>query len=135
MKKLLVVLCLSVVWAAKAEASGSNRGAKGMTAVNYTTTVTSVTIGPGVVYEVIVSTQNGAGDFFVFWDSATSVGLTSAVTTNMRGRIILSSTTATFPIYQFDPPLQFNNGIMVGNSSAANTATVVWEKGRVTQGY
>lgn len=134
MKKLLFVLLLGAVWAGTSEAAGPTRGGKGSVALNYSTTVTTVTVGAGVVYSVIIA-SGAASEYVVLFDSATTVGL--AATTNnstLKTRCLASSTTGTTQC-NYDPPLQFNNGIIAAGSAITAQSLIVYERGRVTQGY
>lgn len=143
MKKLLfsLVVLLGVGMAARVEAAGSNRGAKGMTPLMNTTTVTAISTGPAVLYEVILGTPTAYMDFVTVFDSGSVIGLSAtSLSSTLRARLFLSSGSVTVPwptpvVVQFDPPLQFNAGIMAAHSAGTNQATFVYEKGRVSQGY
>lgn len=132
MKVLLAAVVLALGMSVKSEAAGSNRGAKGYAANNYTTTISTLSYGPSVVYGVIMSSVTTAGDYTVLWDSGSATGYTIGVATGLIARLI-GSTSSQYIV--FDPPLQLKNGIAIGNSAATNAAVVIYEKGRVTQGY
>lgn len=137
MKKLLFVLLLGVVWAGTSEAAGPTRGAKGSYMLSYATTVSSptATAGPFVVYGVVVST-GASGDYVALFDSSTVTGLTFNSTTAgvFKGRCYASTTTAA-TFCNYDPPLQFNLGLQAALSTANDHALIIFERGRVTQGY
>lgn len=137
MKKLMAVLLLGVACMAvssKAQAvSAAARGAKYMANVSYTTTVSSVSVsGPAAVYGVILGTGVAGTDYMAIFDRA-SIGNATVQGNTMIARIYASSTTQNTYV-QFDPPLQFNSGIVAGNSTNAIWGTIIYEKGRVTNG-
>lgn len=135
LKVLLAAVVLGIGTAMTSQAAGSNRGAKQASALNYTTTVSTIAAGPAVLYAVIMSTVTTTGDFLVIWDSGSATGLAvGGPYTLMKAKITGSTTAqATSPSgnpITFDPPLQFNNGIAAVLSAVTNTATFVFEKGR-----
>lgn len=134
MKKLLVVLALALLWSGKANA---DRGAKAMSAINYTTNLSTVTVKAAVLYGIVISSSPST-DWLTIYDSNTAVGYTAggvaAGTTGQRVRILLSTGSVNAP-YTFDPPLQFEKGIIAGVSNAADAVTLIWEPGRIIQGY
>lgn len=135
MKKIIFGLfALLAISAVNAEAASGVRGAKGSFALNYTTTVSTVIArSPAAVYAVVLST-GAAGEFVALWDAATVTGGQNAQTlTNLKTRCQFSASSNTFCNY--DPPLQFINGVIVAESAAAGQALVIYEPGRVTQGY
>lgn len=140
LKVLLAAVVLGIGMSVRSEATGSNRGAKGMVANNYNTAVVIISTGPSVLYGVLMTTVTTAGDYTVVWDSASVTGLAVGGPFTLLKAKLTGSTTAqtTIPGSQFatfDPPLQFNSGIATLNSAATNGATFVFEKGRVVQGY
>jgi hypothetical protein len=82
------------------------------------------------VYQVVLTT-GAAGDFVALFDVAAVSGQVAQTTTGLKTRCIYGSTsTNTFCTY--DPPLQFNNGVIVAGSAAGNNALIVYERGRIT---
>ena len=136
MRKLLVVLLLGVIWAGKSEAAGPTRGAKGSISMVYALSGSSVAIvsGSAVVYSIIMST-GATGDFVVLFDSASLNGLASTTSTSVMKTRCMAGSTITTTMCNYDPPLQFNLGLAAVNSTVNNSALIVYEKGRVTQGY
>lgn len=135
MRKLLVVLSFGFLMAGVSEAANPTRGAKGVSAQNYTVQGTTVSTTAGVLYSIVLSSGAPGTDFAVVFDSASAVGLTASNTgSTMRTRCMASSATAN-TFCQYDPPLQFNNGIVVYNSGSGIQSLVTYERGRVTQGY
>lgn len=142
MKKLLVGISFAAMCflgVSRAEAAGAARGGKPSVAVNYTTTVTTISLqSPAVLYSVIMTT-GVAGDFIAIFDTGAAViplinsGQISAAS-NLKTRIF-GVGVASQTVVNFDPPLQFNNGIVAAASSANSAYLFVFEKGRVTQGY
>jgi hypothetical protein len=133
MRKILVVLFLGAACVGTANAASSVRGGKANTTINYSTTVTLISKIPSTVYGVVLSSATTAGDYVVLWDSASATGLTTPVTTGLKAKVILS--TGTSQVVSFDPPLIFNNGIVAANSAATTLLDVVFEGGKVIQGY
>jgi hypothetical protein len=116
-------------------AAAPARGAKNIASVNYTTTASTVAAnGAAVVYGLILSTGTAGTDFTALFDAATAASIAAGNNTNMKARVNVSSATQN-TIVVFDPPLQFNTGVIVANSSAANWALVIYEKGRIPNGY
>ena len=138
MKKLLLSLGLFGMFllaSGSVEAAGATRGAKQTVALNYTTTASSVSVsGASVVYAVIMST-GASGDFMALFDSA-SIGALSAtsITSALKTRVYMSSATQN-TVINFDPPLQFANGIIAANSTATAQGIIVYERGRLVNGY
>jgi len=135
MKKLLFVLALGIVCVGSSQAAGAARGAKGMTAVNYTTTASSVSVaGPVALYSVILS-SGAASEYVALFDASATGALTSASTgSSFRTRVFYNSASSN-TIVNFDPPLQFNNGLVTAGSAATGAVLFVYEKGRIVQGY
>lgn len=136
MKKLLFVLLMGLLCVGRSEAANPTRGAKGVGAINYTTTASSMSIvGPVVVYSVYMST-GATGDFVALYDTNTLTGITAGGTTGAgyKTRCMAGSTIATTSC-NYDPPLQFNAGFGGVLSTANDAAIVIYEKGRITQGY
>lgn len=140
MKKLIgfsLLLAVGVLCVRDAEAVGV-RGPKGMAIATQTTNVVAVsTAGPAAVYSLVIGT-GAVTDFVVLFDSNAATGLTSLLQTSAsgyRGRFYASSTTQNTQM-SFDPPLQFNNGVMAINATALMTTVITFEKGRPAgQGY
>lgn len=141
MKKLIsfgMVVLGFLLLSSKAEAGSPSRGAKASFSLNYTTTISSVVLnGPAVVYAVYQAT-GAASEFVALFDSATVAGInvTTTQTANvLKSRCFFGSTTANSVGCVFDPPLQFNNGIIAADSAATGQSLIVYEKGRLNQGY
>lgn len=136
MNKLIAVLSFGlfvVAMSGNAEAASARGGAKTVGAVTYTTTVSSVAVrGPAAVYQVVLSTGTAGTDHVALFDAATTVGITVGVTTGLRAKINVSSSTQN-TVVTFDPPLQFNNGIVAANSAATMWSLITYERGRITQ--
>jgi hypothetical protein len=141
MKKLMGLSFLALgllVMANRADAASPARGAKGSTSILYTTTVSTISLNPAVLYSVICSSPTTAGDYVVLFDSSTSIGISSGMATSpLKTKIILSSSTSASNAgkIDYDPPLQFSKGIIAVLSAATNSCMFVWESGHVTQGY
>lgn len=142
MRKLIIgvsfaVGCFLAMGSTHLEAAGAARGAKTTVNVSYTTTVSTVAAGTAVaVYSVVMST-GAAGEFIALFDTSAVGGITSGNTSVVGGfktRLYYSSTTANTTI-NFDPPLQFNSGLIVAPSAVTGQSLFTYEKGRVTQGY
>lgn len=139
MKKLIsfaVVVLGILLLSGKSEAASAARGAKGSVTVNYTTAVSTVSLAqPAVVYSVYMST-GATGDFIALFDTSSAAGITSSVqTTGVFKTRCYAGSTITATRCDYDPPLQFNLGVMAVLSTASDQALIVTEKGRVTQGY
>jgi hypothetical protein len=138
MKKLLfslvVLLGIGMV-ATRADAANPTRGAKTSTAITYSTTISSVSVpGPAVVYSVILS-SGASGEYLALFDTASTGVITAPVSSSaLKTRVLYSSTSAN-TVVNFDPPLQFNLGLAAAGSALTGQALIVWEKGRVTNGY
>lgn len=116
------------------EAVQAARGAKMSTSILFTVTPASVSVsGPAVVYGVILSSGTAGTDYVVLFDSGAIAG-NLPTTMTFKTKIIASSATQN-TVVSFDPPLQFNSGIIAANNAATLWSTIIWEKGRVTQGY
>lgn len=137
MKKLmgLSLLALGLLMASHSEAS-SVRGAKQVSNVAYTTTVSTISLTPAVLYSVIMST-GAASEYFGVFDSSQAVNVAAACVTSTCGfkARVFYAATSTNTVIQFDPPLQMNTGLMIAPSAATGLVSVVYEKGRITQGY
>lgn len=138
MKKFLALSFLALgllIGAGRSEAASPSRGAKQLFPINYTVTASSPTAraGPITVYSVIMSTGAG-GDYVALFDTNTVTGVTATLLTTMTTRCMAASTIAT-TMCNYDPPLQFRLGLGAILSSALNQALIVYEPGRVTQGY
>lgn len=135
LKVLLAAVALGFGMTSLSHAAGATRGAKTYTSINYSTTVTTVTAsGAGVVYGVILGTGSAGTDHTVLWDKAATGATVISTTSGLVAKLIVSSATQNTTIY-FDPPLQFNNGIVMANSAATTVSTVIWERGRLPTGY
>lgn len=125
------VLCLM----GRPSEASNIRGAKGYNAINYSTTGSSVAVsGPAVVYSVLVSTGTAGTDYVALFDQASLGGTVATTMTNLKTRIYVSSTTQNTYIV-FDPPIQFNLGIIAANSAVGLQTLITYERGRVNQGY
>jgi hypothetical protein len=135
MKKLLVLLLLGVVWAGKAEAANPTRGAKGVINTGYSVQMATVSTTAAVVYGVIITSGQPNVEYVVLFDTGTSVGQ-SATTRGTAFRTSCGATsTSTVTQCNYDPPLQFNTGIVAAQATALSNSLIIYEKGRVTQGY
>ena len=129
---LLGALCFGLTQSV--EAAGATRGAKASTNVYGTQGIIGVSSGTAVLYSVVLGT-GAAGDYAVLFDSASATGITAtSFSSPFKMRIYFGSTTAN-TIVNFDPPLQFTNGIIVSLSTTTAPAAFVWERGRVVTGY
>lgn len=135
MKKLIMAaLLLGVVCVAKSEAAD----AKSYFTHRYTTTASTVAFKDAALYSVIMTTAATSGDYINIYDSSTVTGLATTYVTSAPFvmRLYYSTATATgssIPgntIYTFNPPIQFNDGIVVVPNSAAEAATLIYEGGR-----
>lgn len=124
-----------LVGASRSEAASPTRGPKTFFTLNYTTTASSPTAKPGpvAVYSVIISSGAG-GDYVALFDTNTVTGVTATLLTTLTTRCLASSTIA-MTTCNYDPPLQFKLGLGAVLSTALNQALIVYESGRVTQGY
>jgi hypothetical protein len=138
MKKLIGISFLAVgllFLSGRSEAVQPARGAKQTTTIIGSTIVIGVSSGTAVVYAVTLGTGTAGTDFVTLFDSATVSGLAAgSQSTSYKMRLNVSSATQN-TFYVFDPPLQFNNGIMAVNSAGTLTSMITYERGRVTQGY
>jgi len=113
----------------KSEATTASISPKPGYALNYTTTVSTVAVGPCSVYRVMLAT-GAAGEYVAFFDSATVQGLNSTtINSTLKTRLFFGSTTATTSIV-FDPPLEFYNGLMVGDSASTGQSVIQYDLGR-----
>jgi len=135
MKKLIMAaLLLGVFCVVKSEAGAG----KTMYANKYSTTISTVAIGDAVLYSVLLSTPAAVGDYINFFDSANVIGLATGYISSAPFvfRLLYSTATAIggtaggSVLYTFNPPLQFDKGIMITPSSAADSALIVYEGGR-----
>lgn len=144
MKKLIVGVSLLMgmcfLSSSRAQAASGVRGAKTSLAVNYTTTISTVALQtPAVLYSVILGTGIAGTDYVALFDTGavaipTIAANTTATAANLKMRLYFVGL-ASQTVVNFDPPIQFNNGIVAGLLSSGNAALFVFEKGRVTQGY
>jgi hypothetical protein len=133
MKKLLMAaLLLGVVCVAKSEAGV----AKNYYSEKYATTISTVVIGDAALYSVMLGT-GAAGEFINFFDTANVTGLATTYITSspfvfrlLYSTVTPSGATVGNTLYKFDPPIQFNNGIMIAPSAATGTALITYEVGR-----
>lgn len=136
MKKLigsLLLLGAMVISGNPAEAASGRSGAKTAASIVYSTTISSVAVsGPAALYQVILSSGAAGTDYTALWDKA-SVGATVISTTSgLVNKLVVSSATQN-TVFTFDPPIQFSNGIVAGNSTALNVTTFVYQRGRVSE--
>lgn len=124
------------------QAAPGVRGAKGSVSIFGSASPVGVSTGtyaslknPGVLYSVVIGT-GAVTDFVVLFDTNSAVGLTSALqgTNGYVMRLYASSATQNTQ-YTFDPPIQFNNGIIAGNSTVLMSSVITYEKGRQPNGY
>jgi hypothetical protein len=105
--------------------------------LNFTATASTITVSPGAIYEVTMTT-GASGEFIAFYDTVTTSGGT-AITTgqdnghNLKIKLFYGSTTANTQ-WRFDPPLLFTNGMQLIDSTGAGAATVSYEEGRGLSG-
>lgn len=133
-KVLLGALVLGLGMAGRSEAAGATRGAKAVATLTYTTTVSTVSLGASVLYAVTLST-GASGEYVAFFDTSTATGITSTLSTApLKTRVFFGSTTAN-TVVNFDPPLQFNNGIVAVDSAITGQSAITYERGRVVSGY
>lgn len=125
--RFLLATFVGLAMAGSAYAANGVRGAKAKRTINFSATAVLPCSGPGAVYSVIVST-GAATDYAVLRDSNTA-NTTSAIALSLA-----ANTTNTAQL-TLDPPLQFTNGISFNVPATMNAASVVYECGRVTQGY
>jgi hypothetical protein len=134
MKKLMAVLLLGF-----AVVSTSYAGvAKSYYTHRYATTISTVAVGDAALYGVIMSTAASSGDYINFFDSSNVNGLATTYITSAPFvmRLMYSTSTlngTTIPqntVYKFDPPIQFDKGIMITPSAAAESITIIYESGR-----
>lgn len=131
---ILSVLGLGLFITGSAYAASGVRGAKAIKMAQNSTTAVPVSKGATAVYAVILGT-GAVTDFVVLFDSANytaAAGQTQGA--SFRGRFGPTSTTGS-TIVTFDPPLQFDSGLTIVNATALTANGVVYEPGRVTQGY
>lgn len=137
MKKLLLGISFAAVMClmgTNSEAAGAARGAKTTTTTAYSTTASSVAVNtPAAVYSVTLGTGTAGTDNVTLFDAA-SIGSLGINTQTFKVRVNVSSSTQN-TVVSFDPPLQFNNGIIAINSAGTIWSMITYEKGRVTQGY
>lgn len=134
---VLSSLALMVCLASAVYAASGVRGAKPAKTIAQTTNVIGISSGPAVLYSVIMST-GGTYDFIALFDSNSAVGLSSVLETSgsgFRTRLYSTNFSSAGVMYNFDPPIQFVNGIMAVQSAAGLTSMITYEAGRVTQGY
>lgn len=130
---LSVILGSLLLFAGKSEAASMAQGAKPSFLLSYTTTVSTVTFGPAILYSVKLST-GASGEFVAIFDSATAVGLTSATATSvLKARCFFGSTTANTDC-KFEPPLQLFNGVQAVDSAVTGQSEITFERGRSSQG-
>lgn len=148
---LALAFGLLVVASCNSDASVVARGPKKSSSVNYTTAISSVTPftvleatstlmqKPGAVYQIILAT-GAASDFLVLYDTIpfSTTNLTASAANGAAAgvgipyqlgvRYFYSSTTAN-TVITFDPPMRFFFGLMAVNSSALDSAQIIWEPG------
>lgn len=132
---VLFVLGMLGFLAVASNAAPGVRGSKGMTLMTGAVTTVGISTGPAVLYSVVLGT-GAVTDFVAIFDSATPTGLSAILQTQAsgyKGRIYPSSATQNTNVV-FDPPLQFNKGIVAIQSTALVPALFVWESGRSPNG-
>lgn len=147
---LLFGLFLGVVLARSSHAAAYAVSPKDTFVTPYSTTISTWIAGPGAVYEVTLAT-GASGEYIVLYDTSSTSGITIGTasgggSTNvvglagfippgpaLSGRIYFSSTTQNTQI-KYDPPLQFFNGLAVGDSANTGSATITYEVGRGLSG-
>lgn len=135
MKKLLVVLAFGLLAAGVSEAANPTRGAKTVGTISYTASASSMSIvGPVVIYSVVMST-GATGDYVALFDTSTLTGMTAGNVGGGYKTRCMAGSTITTTMCNYDPPLQFNLGFGGILSTLSASAMVIYEKGRVTQGY
>lgn len=139
MKNKFIVLSLALVgfalMAGNSEAAAGVRGGKQVAAQLQSTSPNTVTKVPTTVYSVLLGT-GAVTDFVVLYDSANATAATSvpqSAASGYRGRYY--STATANGNFVFDPPLIFNNGLTVVNSTSVMSSFVTYEVGRTVQGY
>jgi hypothetical protein len=127
MKKLLfsLVVAFGLGLVNRAEAASARGEARTGTAVNYTTTVSSISTTAAMVYQVVLST-GASTEYVALHDAASSAALSN---TTLKTRVVYSSTTQN-TVVTFDPPLQFNRGVYAVPSAATGQALIIFGKGR-----
>lgn len=136
LKVLLAAVVLGLGLSMRSEAALA-RGAKQVQSMQNSTTGIAVSSTSAVVYSVTLSTGTGGTDYVVLFDSNAITGLnaiTQSTAVGYKLRINVSSTTQNTVVI-FDPPLQFNNGLVAFNSTGVITSMITWEKGRIVTGY
>jgi hypothetical protein len=134
MKNKLVV-CFALVGlmlflTRNASAASDRGGAVVGTALNYTTNVVAVSTGSAALYQVVLG-SGAASEFVVLFDSGAATGLSSGLTNSTFKARLFFATTSSNTVVTFDPPLQFNNGIMAIDSANTGQALFLYQKGRV----
>lgn len=125
---LVLGVCL-LGMGSESEATTASISPKPGFALNYTTTVSTVAVGPCSVYRVVLS-SGAASEYVALFDSATASGLTAAtINSTLKTRLLFNSTTANTTI-QFDPPLEFYNGLMVGDLAVTGQSLIEYDLGR-----
>lgn len=136
MKKLigLFLLVASVgLLSGKADAASVGRSARGSIAVNYTTTVSTISTSGCSLYQVVLATGASAEYVALFDASAAGTKVFGTADSSLKTRLYFGSTTANTTV-TFDPPLYFKNGLMVGDSAATGASLYIFEPGKAT-GY
>jgi len=149
MKKLFLavgLLCLSHA----AFAGALPRSPKQTFVTSYVTTGSSVAISslagssstvliPGAIYQVNL-TSGAASEYIVMYDTNTCTGLSATFSgqptlpaKQLGARLFYGSTTANTN-FAFDPPMLFENGVCVFDSSGAGQAAITYEIGRGING-
>ena len=124
----IVLGVISVAFlAVSVNAAIAARGAKAYKTINFSATAQELCSGPGAVYAVWASSA-AVTDYVVLRDSATAnTSSTAAIQVSPSATLNTQNT--------FDPPVQFNNGISVNAPATNRWTTVIYECGRVVQGY
>lgn len=117
--------------------------------LSYTTTVSTVTpvistnasaspYAPGAVYQVILGT-GAQVEFFEMYDATGTAGQTCGGNlvngvTALGPRIFFGTSTANGGMFRFDPPLEFQKGLIACDSAATGQTSITYELGRGLSG-
>lgn len=115
------------------------RSPKKVQCTNYSTTIQTAVVGPGALYAVLLGT-GASNEFLAVFDSATITGLTTSSSVAQigphwfEGNPAAAVSWSSNSLYNFDPPIEFLNGLMFGNSAATGQGCVEFEQGRGLSG-
>lgn len=127
----VLVLGLVMLGGVNAEAGSSRAGSKGYVVNNYSTSISTVSVKPAALYQVIIGTGTAGTDYTALFDLASGTTIVGASANTSKMRLHVSSATQN-TVITFDPPIQFNNGIYAVNSAVGISSTYVYEQGRPT---